>query len=68
MICHTRKRASSRTHPSTYSPSTALGIPGHVLLPSFTRSMFDRGRAIPYSNRGVERETGLEPATLTLAR
>ncbi len=24
MICQTRKRASSRTHPSTYSPSTAL--------------------------------------------
>jgi hypothetical protein len=30
--------------------------------------MFDRSRAIPYSNHGVERETRLELATLTLAR
>jgi hypothetical protein len=28
----------------------------------------DRSRAIPYSNHGVERETRLELATLTLAR
>jgi hypothetical protein len=27
----------------------------------------DRSRAIPYSNHGVERETRLELATLTLA-
>ena len=30
--------------------------------------MLERSRAIPYSNHGVERETRLELATLTLAR
>jgi hypothetical protein len=45
-----------------------LGITRHVLSASFTRSAVDRSRAIPYSNHGVERETRLELATLTLAR
>jgi hypothetical protein len=45
-----------------------LGIPRRVLSASFTRSGVDRSRAIPYSNHGVERETRLELATLTLAR
>ena len=45
-----------------------LGIPRHVLSDHPTRSIVDRSRAIPYSNHGVERETRLELATLTLAR
>jgi hypothetical protein len=45
-----------------------LGISRHLLSRRTPRSADDRSRAIPYSNHGVERETRLELATLTLAR
>jgi hypothetical protein len=45
-----------------------LRIPRHVLSDHPTQSIVDRSRAIPYSDHGVERETRLELATLTLAR
>jgi hypothetical protein len=45
-----------------------LGFPRTVLSTISNAVQVDRSRAIPYSNHGVERETRLELATLTLAR
>jgi hypothetical protein len=44
------------------------GFPRLLLSAKSTRVNVDRSRAIPYSKHGVERETRLELATLTLAR
>jgi hypothetical protein len=45
-----------------------LGFPRTVLSTTANAVDVDGSRAIPYSNHGVERETRLELATLTLAR
>jgi hypothetical protein len=45
-----------------------LGIPRPLLSATFQAVYSDRSRASPYSHHGVERETRLELATLTLAR
>jgi len=45
-----------------------LGFPRTVLSTTSNAVQVDRSRAIPYSTHGVERETRLELATLTLAR
>jgi hypothetical protein len=53
---------------SPFRQVVLLGFPRPLLSAKSTAVHADRSRALPYSHHGVERETRLELATLTLAR